>query len=218
MARDPETRRRSREAQNLRRKLQRRAKRLQARAKLEKDEGIKQVYRREAKNINEAVRRSAFKRGESDTKKTQKFQRLLDLNEAPTRQRNRNLFIQSEMRRAMDKQQTIFGAPVEGRVKVKTFFMIYQRDWQSSESPNRYESILAAHPGLDLWDLYSRALDADMKKGGVTFEMFVADYLGIQYDEVDTTSPAWNHMINEKFDSLDSPTQKAIAVAYGALH
>ena len=84
MARDPETRRRSREAQNLRRKLQRRAKRLQAQAKLEKDEGIKQVYRREAKNINEAVRRSAFKRGESDTKKTQKFQRLLDLNDSVT--------------------------------------------------------------------------------------------------------------------------------------
>ena len=67
MARDPETRRRSREAQNLRRKLQRRAKHLQAQAKLEKDEGIKQVYRREAKNINEAARRSAFKRGESGT-------------------------------------------------------------------------------------------------------------------------------------------------------
>lgn len=48
--------------------------------------------------------------------------------------------------------------------------------------------------------------------------MFVADYLGIQYDEVDTTSPAWNHMINETFDGLDSPTQKAIAVAYAVLH
>lgn len=114
----------------------------------------------------------------------------------------------------MDCQNTIFGSGNAGRMRVKSFFMMYMKDWEGVEG-DHLEAIYEKHPGLDLWTLYESALKA--KKGGKTYEMFIADYLGIDYEGVDTSSEAWNNMIMEKLDSITSPIEADIAVQFADL-
>lgn len=116
----------------------------------------------------------------------------------------------------MDLQNsTLFGSGREARARVKAFFMFYSDDWIGSVG-DRYEAIKQRHPGMSLFDLY----EAMTKAGSVTgysFEEYIADYLGIDYSNVDTSDPAWKRQIMEEYDKLDSPLQKSLAVAYARL-
>ena len=216
MARDPERRRISRQAQNERRKLQRRVNRLRKIAKTEKNVKVKAAYRREAKNLSEAIKRSEFKRGESLSKSTEKLERLIKRVNEPSLQKNRNLFVQNEMRRALDNQQTIFGSGREGRVKVRSFYMAFSDDWISKEG-DTLTNILQAHEGMGLYDLYQSIFD-EKNSSGETWEEFISSYLGMDYSKVDTSSAAFKKQMIEHFDSLDSPIQKIIAVKYAQIH
>lgn len=216
MARDPVRRRISREAQNARRKLQRRVARLRKLVKAEKNVKVKAAYQREAKNLTGVIKRSAFKRGESLTQVSKKLERLTSRIEEPTLQKNRNLYVQNEMRRALDGQNTIFGSSQEGRAKIRAFYMAFSDDWVSKEG-DTLTNILQAHPGMDIYDLYKSSF---LETGftGKTWEEFIADYLGIDYSNIDTGSPVFKNQMNEQFDSLDSPIQKELAVQYNRLH
>lgn len=216
MARDPVRRRISREAQNARRKLQRRVARLRKLAKAEKNVKVKAAYQREAKNLTGVIKRSAFKRGESLTQVSKKLEHLTSRIEEPTLQKNRNLYVQNEMRRALDGQNTIFGSGQEGRAKVRAFYMAFSDDWVSKEG-DTLTNILQAHPGMDIYDLYKSSF---LETGftGKTWEEFIADYLGIDYSNIDTGSSVFKNQMNEQFDSLDSPIQKELAVQYNRLH
>lgn len=216
MARDPERRRISREAQNARRKLQRRVARLRKLAKSEKNAKVKTAYQREAKNLTGVIKRSAFKRGESLNKVSKKLERLISRIEEPTLQKNRNLYVQNEMRRALDGQNTIFGSGQEGRAKIRAFYMAFSDDWVSKEG-DTLTNILQAHPGMDIYDLYKSSF-IETGFTGKTWEEFIADYLGINYSNIDTSSSAFKNQMNEQFDSLDSPIQKELAVQYNRLH
>lgn len=216
MARDPARRRISREAQNARRKLQRRVARLRKLAKAEKNVKVKAAYQREAKNLTGVIKRSAFKRGETLSQVSKKLERLTSRIEEPTLQKNRNLYVQNEMRRALDGQNTIFGSGQEGRAKVRAFYMAFSDDWVSKEG-DTLTNILQAHPGMDVYDLYKSSF---LETGftGKTWEEFIADYLGIDYSNIDTGSSVFKNQMNEQFDSLDSPIQKELAVQYNRLH
>ena len=216
MARDPARRRISREAQNARRKLQRRVARLRKLAKSEKNVKVKAAYQREAKNLTGVIKRSAFKRGETLSQVSKKLERLTSRIAEPTLQKNRNLYVQNEMRRALDGQNTIFGSGQEGRAKIRAFYMAFSDDWVSKEG-DTLTNILQAHPGMDIYDLYKSSF---LETGftGKTWEEFIADYLGIDYSNIDTSSSVFKNQMNEQFDSLDSPIQKELAVQYNRLH
>lgn len=263
MARDPETRKQSRYAQNLRRKLQRRAVRLRKIAAKEKNAKISEAYVREAKNLEAAVKRSYFSKSvktvekieavtskfsdksqkindkvvaatskfsdkaqkinDSIARKTlsfgeklKKVQALEEYVSQPTKQKHRNIFVQNEMRRALDNQNTIFGSGQEGRAKVRAFYMAFSDDWVSKEG-DTLTNILQAHPGMDIYDLY-KSIFLEKGSTGKTWEEFIADYLGIDYSNIDTSSPAFKNQMNEEFDKLDSPIQKELAVQYNNLH
>lgn len=245
MARDPETRKQSRYAQNLRRKLQRRAVRLRKVAAKERNAKIRKAYLREAVNLEAAVKRSYFSKSvktvekieavtskfsdkarkinESIARKTlpfgEKLKKVKMLEEyvsTPTKQKHRNLFVQNEMRRALDNQTTIFGSGQEGRAKVRAFYMAFSDDWVSKEG-DTLTNILQAHPGMDVYDLY-KSIFLEKSATGKTWEEFIADYLGIDYSNIDTSSPAFKNQMNEEFDKLDSPIQKELAVQYNRLH
>ena len=245
MARDPETRKQSRYAQNLRRKLQRRAVRLRKVAAKEKNAKVRKAYLREAVNLEAAVKRSYFSKSVKTVEKieavTSKFsdkaqkindsiaRKTLSFGEklkkvkaleqyvsTPTKQKHRNLFVQNEMRRALDNQTTIFGSGQEGRAKVRAFYMALSDDWVSKEG-DTLTNILQAHPGMDIYDLY-KSIFLETGSTGKTWEEFIADYLGIDYSNIDTGSPAFKNQMNEQFDSLDSPIQKELAVQYNNLH
>lgn len=216
MARDPARRRISREAQNARRKLQRRVARLRKLAKSEKNVKVKAAYQREAKNLTAVIKRSVFKRGETLSQVSKKLERLTSRIAEPTLQKNRNLYVQNEMRRALDGQNTIFGSGQEGRAKIRAFYMAFSDDWVSKEG-DTLTNILQAHPGMDIYDLYKSSF---LETGftGKTWEEFIADYLGIDYSNIDTSSSVFKNQMNEQFDSLDSPIQKELAVQYNRLH
>lgn len=216
MARDPARRRISREAQNARRKLQRRVARLRKLAKSEKNVKVKAAYQREAKNLTAVIKRSAFKRGETLSQVSKKLERLTSRIAEPTLQKNRNLYVQNEMLRALDGQNTIFGSGQEGRAKIRAFYMAFSDDWVSKEG-DTLTNILQAHPGMDIYDLYKSSF---LETGftGKTWEEFIADYLGIDYSNIDTSSSVFKNQMNEQFDSLDSPIQKELAVQYNRLH
>jgi hypothetical protein len=216
MARDPERRRISREAQNARRKLQRRITRLRKVAKSEKNAKVKAIYRREAQNLEQFVKRTAFKRGESLTQVSKKLERLQKRIEEPSRQSKRNLFVQNEMRRAQDRQPTIFGSGAEGRAKVKSFFMAYSKDW-AGEDGDHIENILKAHPEMDLFSLYTASFLQETPTG-TTWELFIADYTNFDYSNVDTTSEKFKNQMNERFNNLDSGDQKKIANEFAKLY
>lgn len=218
MARDPERRRISREAQNARRKLQRRVARFRKIAKSEKNPVFKKVYQREAKNLEAAIKRSAFKRGDTLKQVSEKLSRLQGWVARPSFQKNRNVFVMNEMRKALDGQSSIFGGGKAGRFKIKSFLMATQNDWVAKEGDN-LENILQAHPDSDLFEVYESAIGS--RKNGKTYAEFIADMLGINYEGVDTSSEAFENMVFENVlsNNLGGGTdlQAALANQYSVL-
>lgn len=220
MARDPERRRISREAQNARRRLLRRAAHLRKQALTEANAAVKKVYRNEARNIERAVKKSAIPRGSTLKEAASTLEKLKSRERTPATVKNSNILIRNEMKRAMDSQQTVFGSGREGRARVKSFFMFYRKDWESQPFGDRYQTIMSKHPGMSIADLYEAMQTSYVETASgekKTYEQYIADRLGIDYSNVDTGSSAWKAQILEAFESLDSAEQNEYANAYAML-
>ena len=127
-----------------------------------------------------------------------------------------NKIFAEQLKIAADRGDTLFfGKGDAARAKALQFFNYYKRDWQSVEG-DRYEAILAQHGGMSLYDLYN-AMFEDSEDSAMTWWEFVAEWLGYDYDKVDTRDAAWQSRVDAEFAALDSPTQAEISRAWAAV-
>ena len=218
MARNPERRRVSRDLQNTKRRAERYVKSLREAAKRTHNAAERDALRRQAKNLTARIKRAST-RG----KTLEQSQQILgSLQSALNRSQHVDEFVKFEMKRAQDSQRTrLFGPGKIGRARVQAFFMYYKNDWRDAQTrEERYQRILDRHPGHTLFELFQIALSSTKEIGNqqMTFEEYIAFFMGLDYADVDTSDPAWRDVMGSTFDNLDSPTKDAIVQAWSAYH
>lgn len=215
--------RKSDELYNVKRKMLRTAERLRKQAKSVEgthvsDKAYRKRLQAEARNITKRAERLTA-RGKT-SKQIDKLiaaqtEKLATSSKKVAGVRSNAIFA-NEMRRAMDRQDTLtFGSGDTARSKILQFFNYYKRDWQSTEG-DRFDNVLRAHPGKTLQELYEDMLEQD--DDGNSWYTHVADWLGLDYDNIDTTSAEWQARIDSEFAALDSPTQAEISRTWAAMH
>lgn len=233
MARDPLRRRASRDLQNSRRKLERAAARLRKQAneiekarrnqwrKTHPDEHrkfdpspITKRLRNQARNYERMAKRATTK-GKSIE---QIYEKIADMDVRVEESKGyvtSNAQFRFELGMAQRGETTnIFGKGGEAsQTKARLFWMMTKQAWQGANTPEqRYDAILAHYGATSLKDVYDQISATDY------FTDFVAKWLSIDYSNVDTTSEAWQELINERFEDLGSPEQQQIVQAYNNMY
>lgn len=146
-----------------------------------------------------------------------KLRNIASENAALEKQKRSNAIFAEQLKIAADRGETLFfGKGDAARAQALQFFNYYKPEWQG-EPGDRYAAILVKHPGKTLYDLYNEMFE-DSEATGQSWWEFVAEWLGLDYDNIDTTSVAWQSSVESEFAALDSPQQDAISAAWAAMH
>lgn len=151
---------------------------------------------------------------------------LIDFADPKGLARRQDAFFTYNFNLAADKEKN-FLFPDDGKRKAKglfsraqtqRFLSFYYDDWKGLAPSERFAAIKAAHGGASLMDLYEAAFEGTRDVNGIymTWWEFVADWVGIDYDNVDTSNAAWQSMIDSEYAALDVSEQWAISKAWGS--
>lgn len=146
---------------------------------------------------------------------TKAKQRLNDDSKSPAARKN--AIFNFQLNRALDEQGTpLFGDSKTARANALAFLNAYKQDWQGEDPSQRLQLILKASGKRTLQEAYEDFMNSEADVNGevMTWHKFVATWIGISYDNVDTTSPDWQAHIEQMFAALDSPEQDAISEAW----
>jgi hypothetical protein len=146
---------------------------------------------------------------------TKAKQRLNDDSKSPAARKN--AIFNFQLNRALDEQGTpLFGDSKTARANALAFLNAYKQDWQGEDPSQRLQLILKASGKRTLQEAYEDFMKSETDVGGevMTWHTFVARWIGISYDNVDTTSTDWQAHIEQAFAALDSPEQDAISEAW----
>ena len=146
---------------------------------------------------------------------TKAKQRLSDDSKVPAARKN--AIFNFQLNQALDEQGTpIFGDSKTSRANALAFLNAYKQDWQGEDPSQRLQIILKASGKRTLQEAYEEFMKSECDVSGevMTWHTFVARWLGIDYDNVDTTATDWQARIEQAFAALDSPEQDAISEAW----